>query len=98
MIVNYSFGIILRLVSPISMSCSTLPCLSRRAAKYLLIDVALLNLPELRASLRFVAQLSRVLIDGLPGMSGVSRVKDKAVTGTLLWLVGYRRSLIGRGP
>jgi hypothetical protein len=31
-------------------------------------------------------------------MSGVSRVKDKAVSGTHPWLVGYRRSLIGRDP
>jgi hypothetical protein len=62
MIVNHAFGTILGFVSPISILYSTLPCLSRRAAKYLLIDVLLLNLPELGASLRFVVQLSRVLI------------------------------------
>jgi hypothetical protein len=31
-------------------------------------------------------------------MSGVSRVEDKAMSGTLPWLVVYRRRLIGRGP
>jgi hypothetical protein len=30
-------------------------------------------------------------------MSGVSRVEDKAMSGTPSWSVGYRRSLIGRG-